>query len=169
MFSKLKKTKQKIATGDTPQSLKEVAEVVHSFTDTKDEKREFYQEVSEQQAEEREETREWYRELQSKFLHHLAAHYLLALWAVCTLAFIFLIATGKFRDLSTYEAGIISAIQALLTREVSGLFAFLYGGNETANESTKSLFQAQNPADNSKNRHDRKMERLAIKKEKAKN
>ncbi len=123
---KILKGVAKFFAGSNP--LKEVADVVDRFTDSKDDKREFFIKVFEMRAQDRAGARDLYSKdsiMQKVYsLVFLLAYLGLTGWLV------YAIIHGSIKDISQFETGMISGIWGGMTAKVNTITDFFFGAAE---------------------------------------
>lgn len=139
--------------------LKEVADIVHGFADTKDEKRKFFKETLDKVLEDRQDARELYKK--DNTLHKVYAIVFLCAYIGLTAWIIYAIIQGQFQTINQFESGLIGTIWGGMSAKVNTVTDFLFGSSDQNSEATKTLYEAET---GKKLRHERKMARIEGKK-----
>ena len=116
----------KFLAGDNP--LKSVADVVDRFVDTKEDKREFFKEVYQMQAEDRNQARSMYGK-DSAVQKIYAITFLLG-YIGLTAWLIYAIIRGDIKDVSQFETGMIGTIWGCTTSKLNTVTDFFFGSSD---------------------------------------
>lgn len=120
----------KLFKGTNP--LKEVADVVDRFVDTKEEKREFFKEVYKLDQDDRNAARSLYGKdstVQKIYAVTFLAGYLALIgWLM------YAIYTGNIKDIAQFETGLIGTILGAMSAKVNTVTDFFFGSSDNKTE-----------------------------------
>lgn len=151
-----------LASGENP--IKEVADIAQGFGDSKEEKREFFNETLDRVLDDKQDARGLYKK--DAWLHKIFGLTFLFAYIGLTAWIVYAIVKGQLATVTQFETGLIGTIWGGMSAKVNTVTDFLFGASDQNSEATKSLYQANNPADRAKMRHERKMARIDRKEEK---
>jgi len=123
--------------GDGQGMLKDVADVVDRWVDTKEDKREFFKELYKMEAEEKANARAMYGSDSS--MQKIYAITFLVAYLALTAWLIYAIINGNIEDVNQFETGLIGSIWGGMTGKVGTITDFFFGASE--NKGAESLYK----------------------------
>ena len=135
MFNKI--LKGLFGNGEGQGMLKDVADVVDRWVDTKEDKREFFKELYKMEADEKANARAMYgsdSSMQKAYaLTFLIAYLGLTAWLI------YAIIKGSIEDVNQFETGLIGSIWGAMSAKVNTITDFFFGASE--NKGADKLYQ----------------------------
>ena len=123
--------------GEGQGMLKDVADVVDRWVDTKEDKREFFKELYKMEADEKANARAMYgsdSSMQKAYaLTFLIAYLGLTAWLI------YAIINGSIEEVNQFETGLIGSIWGAMTGKVNTITDFFFGASE--NKGADKLYQ----------------------------
>ena len=123
--------------GEGQGMLKDVADVVDRWVDTKEDKREFFKELYKMEADEKANARAMYgsdSSMQKAYaLTFLIAYLGLTAWLI------YAIIKGSIEDVNQFETGLIGSIWGAMSAKVNTITDFFFGASE--NKGADKLYQ----------------------------
>ena len=135
MFNKI--LKGLFGNGEGQGMLKDVADVVDRWVDTKEDKREFFKELYKMEAEEKANARTMYGS-DSSMQKVYAITFLIAYLAL-TAWLIYAIINGSIEQVNQFETGLIGSIWGAMTSKVNTITDFFFGASE--NKGADKLYE----------------------------
>ena len=133
----LKILKGLLGKGSGQGMLKDVADVVDRWVDTKEDKREFFKELYKMEADEKANARAMYgsdSSMQKAYaLTFLIAYLGLTAWLI------YAIIKGSIEDVNQFETGLIGSIWGAMSAKVNTITDFFFGASE--NKGADKLYQ----------------------------
>ena len=126
--------------------------------DSKQDKRAFFDETLDKVLDDRQDARSLYKK--DAVLHKIYAMTFLLAYILLTAWMLYSIIHHKFENISQFETGMVGSIFGYMSSKVNTVTDFLFGASDQQSDSVKSLYQANNPANRAKMRHERRMARI---------
>ena len=114
--------------GEGQGMLKDVADVVDRWVDTKEDKREFFKELYKMEADEKANARAMYGSDSS--MQKVYAITFLVAYLVLTGWLIYAIINGSIEEVNQFETGLIGSIWGAMTSKVNTITDFFFGASE---------------------------------------
>ena len=126
--------------------------------DTKEDKREFFHQTLDKVLDDRQDARSLYKK--DAVLHKIYAMTFLLAYIGLTSWMLIAIIKHQFENISQFETGMVGSIFGYMSSKVNTVTDFLFGASDQKQDAVQSLYEANNPADRAKMRHERRMARI---------
>src|SRR6056297_1675346 len=133
----LKLLKGLFSKGEGQGMLKDVADVVDRWVDTKEDKREFFKELYKMEASEKANARAMYGA--DNVMQKIYAITFLVAYLALTAWLIYAIINGSIEQVNQFETGLIGSIWGAMTSKVNTITDFFFGASE--NKGADKLYQ----------------------------